>query len=723
MKKKNFKKALKIVGCILLCAAIVAGTIAFIADTPEKREPVFGAEKKQPEKAKYDDGKFTPGKYDIIVSPDGNDKNPGTLKKPLKTLQGAKERLKKSGIYENEKITVWFREGTYTLLDTVKFDSSDRRNVIFRSVPGENVVFSGAKEITGFTETKINGVDAFVTDINIESEEDAFRSVYKNNERLPRSVYPKEGSFKVSGVDFKDVVYDGGDFDSYAAFYTDAKNINFSANLNDIDVKLMHYWADEYLPVVNINKKTGRIETARATALTVNENENFVFVNVKEALSLPGEWYLDKAEKKLYYIPQKGDTPANTVLKAGVNETLIEFDGATGITFRSIKFCETNTQHKDGSMYVNEIDKTHPLYKNLKYTPNHPQAAYDISSAINVYNSSAIDFIHCEFSNTANSGLKYGNGTRDSLVETCLFDNVGANGVVIMGDDAIPAKISGIYVNDCHIRNYGREHNNAIGILLTHATDCVFTNNEIHDGWYTAISIGWRWGYAPNPTDNITVKNNLIYNIGNGWLSDMGGIYTLGAQPNTVLAENIIYNVGCYDGDAGYGGWGIYLDEGSSQITVEKNLVYDCSSQPFHQHYGKDNMIKNNIFAFGGDGQFRITRREDHNSLFLYNNIFVGDDTPMYFETTGLDWFTDGKNTYWDYSTRGKTVHSGESTNIFESENILAMKGRGYYNEPTFADPLFKDAKNRNFTLAENSPAFDTGFTPWEYKAGTVTEF
>lgn len=44
-------------------------------------------------------------------------------------------------------------------------------------------------------------------------------------------------------------------------------------------------------------------------------------------------------------------------------------------------------------------------------------------------------------------------------------------------------------------------------------------------------------------------------------------------------------------------------------------------------------------------------------------------------------------------------------------------------NEPTFADPLFKDAKNRNFTLAENSPAFDTGFTPWEYKAGTVTEF
>ena len=157
-------------------------------------------------------------------------------------------------------------------------------------------------------------------------------------------------------------------------------------------------------------------------------------------------------------------------------------------------------------------------------------------------------------------------------------------------------------------------------------------------------------------------------------------------------------------------------------MLVEKNLVYDCSSQTFHQHYGKDNMIKNNIFAFGGDGQFRITRREDHNSLFLYNNILVGDDTPMYWETTGLDWFKDDNNLYWDYNTFGKTVYSGGSTKIFDSENILAMYGRGYYNNAVLADPLFKDAENRDFTLADNSPAIEAGFEPWEYNAGTITQ-
>ena len=38
------------------------------------------------------------------------------------------------------------------------------------------------------------------------------------------------------------------------------------------------------------------------------------------------------------------------------------------------------------------------------------------------------------------------------------------------------------------------------------------------------------------------------------------------------------------------------------------------------------------------------------------------------------------------------------------------------------ADPLFKDVEKRDFTLAENSPAIEAGFEPWEYNAGTITE-
>ena len=727
LNKNKIKKALICSTYVLVASAIIAGIAAFIANYPDERTPTFEATAKQVEKKPFDEGEFTPGKYDLIVSVNGNDDAEGTLENPLKTLKGAKEKLKSANIPKDEKVTVWFREGFYVITETLSFDESDRANVLYRSYPDENVIFSGSKEIKGnWKETKINGVDAFVT--NISADGDYFRSLFKDGKRLSRAVYPKEGLLKVSDPKTDEAFVPENDADYFthsAVFYAKAEDLTEFSNPQDIDVKIMHFWCDELLPVNSIDAKTGRIETRKSTSMTVRVDDNYVLENVKEALSLPGEWYLDRSENKLYYIPQKGDTTENTVLYAGVTEQLFTINNAENISFSGIDFQNTDWQHtgKESGHFGKGLDEASPLYKNLEYNAVHPQAAFETPAAINISASKGINFTNCRFENISYTAVKFEQASENCNITSCFFNEIGANAIFIHGDFVVPATTKNINITDCHIGYYGRIFNNAIGILLTHAIDCNLTNNEIHDGWYTGISVGWNWGYSDNPTNNINISNNLIYNIGNGWLSDMGGIYTLGIQPDTVISGNIIHNVGCDEGSYGYGGWGIYLDEGSSEILVEKNLVYDCSSQTFHQHYGKDNMIRNNIFAFGEEGQFRITRREDHNSLYLYNNIFVGDDSPMYFDTTGIDWFKDDKNLYWDYNTFGKTVFSGHSTSIFDSENILGMKGRDYYNNGVFADPLFKDAENRDFTLATNSPAIDSGFEPFEYNAGTITKF
>lgn len=710
-----FTKLISVISSVF----ILLGVVLF----PDTTEGIFPQEQVKTEKQEFDEGEFVMNAYDVVVSPLGDDNNSGTLEAPLKTPEAAKEKAKSFKGKTQDAVTVWFREGTYCLEKTLEFTADDLGNVVYRSYPNETVVFSGAREISGWNITQINGVTAFAADVPIESDADYFRSLYKGSKRLSRSSYPKEGVFNVAKVEEADHLCDLSTlFNAYAAFYADTAEIKDFKNPSDVDVRIMHYWCDELLPISSVDTSTGRIETEKPAAMNISAGDNYVFENVREALSLPEEWYLDRAEQKVYYIPAEGETPENTVLYAGNLKKLVDINGVSDISFQGINFEKTNWEHVSGSLYPDQIKTDHPLYKNIKYNTNHPQAAFDIPSAININNASQINFINCEFSNISFSAVMFGVNVTNSEVRSCHFNEIGANAVYIKGERKYPATTNNITVTDCHIEKYGRISNNAIGVLLIDAADCDITHNEIHDGWYTGVSVGWVWGYTENPTNNINISHNLIYNIGNGWLSDMGGIYTLGIQPDTVISNNIIYNVGCYGGENGYGGWGIYLDEGSSGILVENNLAYDCSSQAFHQHYGKDNMIRNNIFAMSGEGTFRITRNEEHNSLFLYNNILVGDNIPVYFRTVGEDWFTDSGNLYWDY-TNGGNVYSGDSMKIGERKNLVYMTALGFYNDAVFADPLFKDIENRDFTLALNSPALETGFVPWEFDAGTVTKF
>ena len=179
VNKNKLKKSILIITSILLVLTIIAGTIAFIANYPDKRKPVFNDADKKPSKTVFNEGEFKMGEYDLVVSVNGDDNAEGTLKEPLKTLTGAKEKLKSSNIPKDEPITVWFREGTYTFFDTVSFDDTDRSNVLYRSYPNENVVFSGSKEIKGcWNETTINNIKAFVANIEIQSDNDYFHSLF-----------------------------------------------------------------------------------------------------------------------------------------------------------------------------------------------------------------------------------------------------------------------------------------------------------------------------------------------------------------------------------------------------------------------------------------------------------------------------------------------------------------------------------------------------------------
>jgi hypothetical protein len=287
--------------------------------------------------------------------------------------------------------------------------------------------------------------------------------------------------------------------------------------------------------------------------------------------------------------------------------------------------------------------------------------------------------------------------------------DLGAGGVKI-GETVIRLKqeeiTNNITIDNNIIRDGGHVFPCAVGIIIFNASDNKLTHNEIADLRYSGVSVGWVWGYAYSPSKRNEIGYNHIHHLGWGELCDMGGVYTLGASEGTVVANNLIHHVYSFD----YGGWGLYTDEGSFGIIMENNLVYACKNSGFHQHYGKENTIRNNIFALNIRSQLQATRVEEHRSISFTNNIIYFDKgTLLSSNWHKFNLLTDN-NLYWD--TRTKDI-------MFADKSFSEWKRSGKDIHSIIADPLFVDPSVFDFHFKKNSVARKIGFVPFDYtKAG-----
>lgn len=658
----------------------------------------------------------------LYISPQGNDLFSGNSpEQSFQTFERvAKEirEIKQTSLHE-DSIYIFLRGGNYEIEKALVFrpeDSGTKNSPnIYKAYKDEVPIINGGKIIEGWQEWKA-GIWKAKVDTGW-----VFRQLYVNGELKQRAKTPNEGFYKVAGLpdgSYPEVPWQT----SSKRFIYHGDDLNSSwKNIDDVEIIVYHFWTDVHLRIDKIDSKNKLVSFKYPTTKVFNddfssEGARYLVENLFEGLDEPGEWYLDKKEGVIYYMPEEGEEMQTAEVIAPISTSFLELQGNPlarqyveylqfeGITFRFTTWNLPPDETNDG------------------------QASSKVPAAVTLTGAENCIFSRCSFENIGTYGVDISKGCSKIKFQNNNFKNLAAGGFRINGGTEKEHPLLRTFQNtisDNYIQNYGTNFSSGVGILLMNTYQNLISHNEICDGFYTAISVGWSWGYQRSISWNNRIEYNHIHDIGHGLLSDMGGIYTLGVSPGTTIRNNVIHDINSHN----YGGWGIYNDEGSSHILVENNLVYNTKFSPYNIHFSKEVTVRNNIFALGRKDQLSRTRIDPHQSVYFENNI-------VYWETGELfsgNWKDSTYVFHFLPDDMGFRANR-EVSSTFEMDwniyyNPLIPKDSAVFFGHTFSewvemgkdihslytDPLFVAPKDFDFRLQPNSPAFKLGFRSFNY--------
>ena len=650
----------------------------------------------------------------FFVDPNGNDfwsgrqqsANPANKDGPLATLEGAKiavRELKSQQHNINRPIQIMLRGGTYFLSRPVLFKPEDsggiNQPIVYQSYPRERAIISGGKIITGWRQETVNQFKMWTVDLPQDSTQWQFQHLWVNGNRRSRSRYPNQGYLHIKSSESKKGQHwiEGNSSLQYRR--GDLPQIDPSA-FKGAELIVMTRWSESHLPITRIDPTQRKIYFSKASVFKLDPGDLYYLENALEFLDTPGEWYLDRQQAKLYYLPLPEEDIAAVEVIAPVISSLLVFrgDGSQNNYVEHLKLKNITFSHTDWQLPQN--------------ISGYNQNAWQVPGAVNAIALKNCVWSHCTFAHLGNYALELGEDCQYNRISYCSLFDLGAGGIKIgykrpsaSGFKTNRGTHHNIVVGN-HLFDGGKFFHSAAAIVVVKSHHNLIARNQIHDYYYTGISVMGTWGFELTQAYQNLIEHNHIHHIGklsNGdgpIISDMGGIYILGPQEGTKIRHNKIHDITALR----YGGWGIYFDQGSSYIVAEHNLVYRTSHGGFVQHYGKENLIRHNIFAFGEKAQIHrvkkdleVARKGGFISFRFENNIVYWQEGKF---ISGLkqDCYSQvifDRNIYWK---------------INEPDFLIGNLSWAEWQQKSdrhsiITDPLFVAPQEDNFQLQPNSPA------------------
>jgi len=560
------------------------------------------------------------------VSPDGNDHNLGTKENPLASVALAQRRARELRRLAGPKAPdggteIILRGGVYRLTSPLRLRAEDSGRedspALIEAAPGERPILSGGVAVTGWGKPaeEIRGLPlaargkVWVADApSIGGHRLICRQLWIGDRRAVRARTPNGGAME------RLLTWDRQKQEAGIPLALGAS----VGNPAGVEMVVEQQWEIAILRVkalhaegaearVSFFEPESRIEFEHPwpqPILPPKGGGAFFLVGAVEFLDEPGEWCQEMPGGRLIYWPRSDENMTRQTATVPALETLVEVAGSLDRPVAHLEFRGLGFEHaawtRPGAAGHVPLQAGMPLLDAYKLAPPGTTEKRGLENqawigrlpaGVVVSGVDHVTFERCRFEHMAAAGLDFVSGTHDDTIEGCVFRDLGGNGLQLgkFSDAGVEThtpyaptdereictreRIANNRVTDCANEDWG-----GVGICVGYGREVAIEHNEVSDVSYTGISVGWGWTPVKNAMRDNRVHANFVHHVATR-LCDTAGIYTLSAQPGTVISENCVEAIAMNPYvDRPEHWFYLYTDEGSSFITVRDNW---CPAEKF----------------------------------------------------------------------------------------------------------------------------------------------